>query len=188
MAKENRTKYVLLGLLSWRPMSGYDLKKAIEVSVGNFWTESYGQIYPMLRQLIAEGLTTSTVEKQPGKPERYIYTLTDQGREVLQQWLTEPVMPSAVRIELLLKLFFGQQVGVAHSLEHVRECRTLHQNLCLKYDAIEAEMRAQHAAHPDLPYWLITVSYGRHTSQAIIRWCDETLDELNRLATSVPRP
>src|ERR1035441_9620557 len=52
----NRTAYVLLGLLSIEPnQSGYDLRKAIESSVGYFWGESYGQIYPTLKRLAAGG-------------------------------------------------------------------------------------------------------------------------------------
>src|SRR5438045_3830581 len=91
MGKENKSKYAVLGMLSLAPMSGYDLKKNIEMSTGNFWTESYGQIYPMLKQLAEEGLTTSHIEKKEGRPERHVYTLTDNGWEALRHWLTEPV-------------------------------------------------------------------------------------------------
>ncbi len=182
MAKENRTKFVLLGLLSWRPMSGYDLKKTIETSISNFWTESYGQIYPMLKRLTAEGLVTRSVEKQVGKPDRYLHTLTDTGREELLRWLTEPVEHQGVRIELLLKLFFGRQVAVADSVRQAQQFRALQQQLCHKYDAIETWLQAEHTDHPDLPYWLMTVSYGRHASQALIHWCDETLVTLSGMA------
>src|SRR5260221_4346141 len=86
MAKENKSRYALLGMLSIRPGSGYDIKKFMEQSTSNFWHESYGQIYPLLKQLVDEGLATSHTEKQEGKPERYIYTLTNKGLEELRQW------------------------------------------------------------------------------------------------------
>ena len=61
MSKENKSRYALLGMLSLTSMSGYDLKKAIDLSVRHFWQENYAQIYPMLKQLTKEGLTTSHV-------------------------------------------------------------------------------------------------------------------------------
>src|SRR5260370_41678899 len=90
MSKENKSKYAILGVLSYGPMSGYDIKKFIQQSISNFWSESYGQIYPILTQLTAEGLASSHTEHQDGKPERYMYTLNGKGREALQQWLAEP--------------------------------------------------------------------------------------------------
>ena len=52
--REVKSKYAILGMLSIEPMSGYDIKKEVEKSISNFWTESYGQIYPVLRNLIAQ--------------------------------------------------------------------------------------------------------------------------------------
>src|SRR5713101_9582637 len=91
MAKENKSKYAVLGALSNCPGSGYDIKKMMEQSTSNFWNESYGQIYPILKQLVEEGLAASHTEKQEGKPEKYIYTLTDEGQEELRHWLIEPI-------------------------------------------------------------------------------------------------
>ena len=50
MAKENRSKYAVLGMLATGPKSGYDIKQTIETSIGHFWNESYGQIYPILKR------------------------------------------------------------------------------------------------------------------------------------------
>src|SRR5713101_9932570 len=72
MSKENKSRYAILGILSQGPMSGYAIKKFIEASISNFWNESYGQIYPILKQLSEEGLTSTHAEKQEGKPERYV--------------------------------------------------------------------------------------------------------------------
>jgi PadR family transcriptional regulator AphA len=91
MSKENKSKYALLGILSISPGSGYDIKKLMEQSTSNFWNESYGQIYPILKQLVEQRLATSHTEKQEGKPERYVYTLTAKGLEELRHWLTEPI-------------------------------------------------------------------------------------------------
>src|SRR4030095_11018715 len=91
--KSPRSKYAMLGMLSIRPMSGYDIKKAVEGSINYFWTESYGQIYPMLKSLVAERLVTKTVKKQGGKPDWHVYKLTTHGRKQLHTWLAGAVTP-----------------------------------------------------------------------------------------------
>ncbi|MFQ5352803.1 MAG: PadR family transcriptional regulator [Candidatus Binatia bacterium] len=110
MAAPNRTAYAILGFLTVKPMSGYDVKKAVEASIDNFWKESYGQIYPILKRLSEEGSIEKSESATGGKRPRHLYTITERGREKLKSWLREPTEPSPVRMELLLKLFFGSQV------------------------------------------------------------------------------
>ena len=102
---------VLLGLLAIEPMSGYDLGIAIRASIGHFWNESYGQIYPNLKRLASAGLVASKTEKQKGKPDRQVYSITAKGRTRLAKWLAVEPQPEIPRNELLLKLFFGTQAS-----------------------------------------------------------------------------
>jgi len=182
MSKENKSRYAILGVLSQGPMSGYDIKKFIELSISNFWSESYGQIYPILKQLTEEGLTSSHTEKQEGKPERYIYTLTDKGWDALREWLAEPAEYTVGRIEILLKLFFGRHTAVATSIEHVQQFRTLQVALLHKYAEIEKRINEVCLDEAERLYSLITLNYGRHESEALVAWCDETLAILNTMA------
>jgi PadR family transcriptional regulator, regulatory protein AphA len=182
MAKENRSQYAVLGLLTWGPMSGYTLKKASEQSIGNFWNESYGQIYPMLKHLAAEGLATASAEKQAGKPDRYVYALTDKGRKALQRWLRKPAEQEVGRIEILLKLFFGRHIPLAANVRQLQRFQTRQRQLLQKFAAMEERLRAEHAGNPDLPYWLMTISYGRHVCQARLHWSDEALTMLRGLS------
>ncbi len=182
MAKENKSRYALLGVLSICPGSGYDVKKFMERSTSNFWSESYGQIYPMLKQLVDEGLAISHAEKQEGKPERYVYTLTAKGKEELQQWLAEPIENAVERNELLLKLFFGEHNSIAKNIEHVQAFQVLQSQLLEKYQGIEHYLQAGAVNQPDLYYPLITVRYGIRRCQALLAWCEETLATLQALA------
>jgi PadR family transcriptional regulator, regulatory protein AphA len=175
MGKENKSRYALLGMLSLGSMSGYDVKKTIEQSLGNFWHESYPQIYPMLKQLEQEGLATGTVERQEGRPDRHVYTLTEQGWDELKRWVSEPYELQYERNELLLKLFFGFLKPTEISVEHVRRHRAIQEGLLVRYGQIEAEIAAEHEGNPNLPYWLLTLRYGFHVSRALVAWCDEAL-------------
>src|SRR5262245_22902156 len=178
MKRENKSRYAVLGLLSLNPMTGYDIKKTIESSLGNFWSESYGQIYPILKSLVDDGLATVSVEEQTGKPDRHVYALTEAGQDELERWLHNPVEHQVGRSEILLKLFFGWQVPAAESLRKVEEFRELQRQLPDKYTAIEQWLNETESGHPGLPYWLMTVSYGKHVSRALTDWCDETLATL----------
>jgi DNA-binding PadR family transcriptional regulator len=183
MAKRSSSSMkVLLGLLTIEPMSGYDLGQAIRSSVGFFWHESYGQIYPNLKTLAAEGLVTAKAERQKGKPERHIYSITKKGRKQLAVWLVVEPQAEIPRNELLLKLFFGAQVSPEISMAHVksmvkRESAFLHQ-----FQHLVREEIAKNQHYPDAPYWRMAARFGQLKLEAHLRWGEETLDELRKIA------
>ena len=180
-ALSNSTANALLGLLSIKPMSGYDLRQFIPESIGHFWSESYGQIYPTLRRMAEEGFVAKRTETQPGKPDRHIYSLTDAGRERLQHWLELPFADEVPRNELLLKMFFGAHASSAVKRQHIQTFLEKQEHDLKTFMEIAKFLRKQHAGDPQLPYWLITLSRGRHEASASIAWARETLEELSRL-------
>jgi PadR family transcriptional regulator, regulatory protein AphA len=182
MVKENKSKYAVLGVLSACPSSGYDIKKFMEDSTSNFWRESYGQIYPILKQLVEEGLVSRHAEKQEGKPEKYIYTLTEQGKKGLRDWLSESVESAVERNELLLKLFFGAHIPLEKNKEHIRAFQQLQSHLLEKYEGIERELSIEAQNDATILYPILTVRYGIQRCRALLTWCDETLETLHHLA------
>ena len=73
----NQTSYLILGALSIESnLSGYDIRKGVESSVGYFWRESYGQIYPTLKRLAAEGLIVASKSDSASRKGRQVYSLT----------------------------------------------------------------------------------------------------------------
>ena len=149
--RKNRSKYAVLGILSMGPMSGYDIKKVFQTIASNFWNESYGQIYPMLKRLTAEGLATKSVERQSGKPDRHVYSLTERGRKDLQAWLLNPVELEIGRHEILLKLFFGAQVSATENTHQLELYRELRSKGLQQLRFTEQHLRAEHANDPNLP-------------------------------------
>ncbi len=71
-------------------MSGYDIRQNLGISLGSLWAASYGQIYPTLHSLAADGLV-SREDAGTGERERTVYHLTPAGRKAFRQWLLEPV-------------------------------------------------------------------------------------------------
>jgi DNA-binding PadR family transcriptional regulator len=183
MAKRSSSsREVLLGLLTIAPMSGYDLGQAIRTSVGFFWNESYGQIYPNLKSLAAEGLVTAKTERQKAKPERHVYSITKKGRERLSSWLAVEPQSEIARNELLLKLFFGAQVPVQLSIQHVERMAERESAYLREFRRIEQEEISKNLQYPDAPYWKMAARFGQLELEAHQRWCEETLAELRKMA------
>jgi PadR family transcriptional regulator, regulatory protein AphA len=185
--KGGATPNALLGLLSMGPMSGYDIRALISESIGHFWSESYGQIYPGLKRLAAAGLVEKKTQRQKGRPDRHVYSLTEDGRARLRDWLKLPVVEEVPRQELLLKLFFGVHVSPGVSREHVTAFMEEHEKALKVYSAVAKRLRKEEADDPQLPYWLMTLNFGRHRSAALAKWSRETLKELEGLEKNAKR-
>ncbi len=173
---------VLLGLLAIQPMSGYDLGLTIRESVGHFWNESYGQIYPNLKKLAREGFVSSKAERQKGKPDRRIYSVTEKGRERLTQWLAVPPQPEIPRSELLLKLFFGEQVPAEVLIGYVERMAEERRALLEQLEQVERDEIDKNQHYPGAPYWRMAAHFGQMEMKAHLRWANETLAELNKIA------
>ena len=173
--RENRSRYAVLGALTIAPMSGYDLRAFFDQSVRFFWNESYGQIYPILKRLAAEGLV-APAPKAAGSgvhPRRTVYQITARGRAALAEWLGEPVEQEVGRVEILLKIFFATEGEPDAARSHVEAFRQYHLARLAQFDAVEERIRREHADRAELPYWLLALSYGQHVSRALLAWCDE---------------
>jgi DNA-binding PadR family transcriptional regulator len=178
MARTNKSQFALLGMLTLGPMTGYDIKKLFDGSLRNFWAESYGQIYPILRRLVEHGWATQKEERLAGRPTRKVYTITAKGRAALHRWLNEKTEPQNIRIEVLLKLFFGAEVPLAVSRAQVRAAKAQAERNLASYREIDARLRSTKAPTRGQPFWLMTVDYGLTYQQAVVDWCDRTLKRL----------
>ncbi len=190
MAKINKTKYAILGVLSLSPGSGYDIKKFCDLSIAHFWNENYGHIYPVLKQLEEEELVTKQTETTEGKPPKHVYSLTAKGQAELNEWLLQPVDVGTVRMELLLKLFFGANIPLQNIITKLEAEKAQHQQLLERFQATTEHIHTYHATgnRADFPFWLATLNYGKHHSEAIVQWCTETLRQFEALKLKEETP
>ena len=176
------SRYAVLGMLSMGLKTGYAMKKHVEGNVGHYWSESYGQIYPILRQLVDERLATRTKERRKGKPMRSLYAITSSGRRELREWLAVPPEPQPQRSELLLKLSLGDRVSFETCQKLIRDYSQQCERDLSYLSDIESALREPPQKHRDQPYWLMTLRHGRAVREAELAWCGETLEHLRRLA------
>jgi DNA-binding PadR family transcriptional regulator len=181
--REKASRFAVLGMLSLGPKSGYDIKKTIAASTANFWSESYGNIYPVLKQLAAEGAIEP--EKDTGAGEgrpKQTFRMTAHGRKMLQNWLRQPVALRAEDNELLLKLFFGAAVSPKEMLAVVKAQHALQAEELGRYAEIAKFIAAQTGSEEQKTYWMATLRYGELMSQAAVTWCEEIERKLQRLS------
>lgn len=179
MARDTITKYVILGLLTHEPRSGYDIKKQIEQTISYFWSDiSYGQIYPILAQLEADGLATKAVEINVDSPNRKIYTITDTGREAFRIWLREPAQKEVMKYEALLKLFFGYELPVSQNIENLQVFQSKMSEYLATMGQYERSLRQVLDQDSDHLYFLLVVRFGQHFYEAVRKWTEEALELL----------
>lgn len=174
------TEYAVLGLLArGGELSGYDLRKRAERSIGYFWSPARSQIYAILPRLVERGFATRRDVTQSDRPDKQLYRLTAAGRSALREWLDAgPVEPPPDRNPLLLKVFFGQHGSPDALRDQVRERRR--EAVALRSD-LEAIDGSSGGRDKDF-FPALTRRYGLEYADAIIRWADGVERELARRA------
>ena len=170
------TEAALLGLLRKGPMSGYDLRKDVERSVGYFWAPAKTQIYATLPRLVESGLATQRKVVQSARPDKTIYELTEAGREALREWVEEaPLDAGHARNLILLKLYFGEGADVDKLLRQVAERREQAERLRADLEELDA------SGSGGSPFEAITRRWGLIYANALLSWALEAERTLTRL-------
>jgi len=182
MAREARSPFAILGMLTLGPMTGYELRQRIEQTIGHFWQESFGQLYPALARLEAGGLVSLREDTQ-GERARNVYSITKKGRAELRAWLEKSPLRHVERNELLLKLFFANEVEPLAPIAHVEESRADAVQRLNTVRELGATLERDLGALPAFDYYWASLRYGELGLEAHVRWCDEVLARLEKKRT-----
>jgi len=182
MARSDQTQLAVLGALSIRPMTGYALREQILSTLGHFWSESFGQIYPALGRLERQGL----VERNSGSSGSSSFAVTNAGLARLRELLAEPPQVAKPRNGVLLRLFFGRQLGPDRCRDLVRERRESAVRSLADLASARAELESDPSLRDQAPYILLTISAGEHGARGTIAWADEALATLGTLGGDAP--
>lgn len=173
----------ILGLLTVRPMSGYDLKKAIELSLSFFWSESFGQLYPQLKTLCEAGLIEQMPQDNKSGREKKTYKITAQGQGALADWILKNPVVRPQRDELLLKMFFASEGDPMAVRDHCVNSRAEAEARLARYEGIDAGLRDSAEDPKKAKYWRMTLKLGISQTKNYIQWCDEVVNEFERELT-----
>ncbi|WP_051869526.1 PadR family transcriptional regulator [Kineothrix alysoides] len=176
MARVNNSYYAILGILSIEPMSGYQIKNSINGGAGYFLEIDYKQIYPTLKNIVADGLATYEVVKTEKGGESKRYMLTDAGFHELEKWLKKPVTNGKQRAsELMLKLFYGHNTSVDVILAHMENYRLSVATFLQELEDLSAYVDSKSEKNPFWYYRRTTVNRGLMHRQTELDWCEQTI-------------
>lgn len=172
MQETARTRYLILGLLAEGPCSGYDIRRITLGRFGFFWSESYGQIYPCLRRLEAEGLIEGRAGKQRGK---VVWAITGPGREALLEWLCAEAQPETARFEAILKYYFSWAMPPENRKVLLEDFRDRQAGKLAELEAFRQELLAIPDPHGNHDLALDTIELGLATYTAWKAWAEARL-------------
>lgn len=169
----------ILVCLTERPMTGYELAKAFDTSIGYFWRAGHQQIYRELQQLSARGLVDREDVIQSGRPNKTVYAINGRGLDHLEAWSREPSDRPPVRDDLFVRLYALDCVDLA--AVHAQICDRLakHKARLALYERIAANRFSGNAKDLRRSGWKIGLHIGMTMEQANITWCEMALATLS---------
>lgn len=117
------TSYAVLAQVAVHPWSTYQLAQQRVRYFRYVWPRAESAIYREVKRLSSMGLLDGTKE-HVGKRARTVYSITDNGREALREWLATPVSPFAMDFEAMIRLFvapLGTKEEIVTTLNRVRD-------------------------------------------------------------------
>ncbi len=120
----------ILGYLSIRPMSGYDIKKLFNLSAAYFWPADQAQIYRSLKKLLSDGQIELHGISRGDGPERKEYAITEKGQGTLHDWLIHPSQTDFIsRLSYIMQLFFSGLLSGEDQLRFLDEQLRINQGI-----------------------------------------------------------
>lgn len=161
-------------MLSYGPATSYQLKQRVGRTIGNFWAFAHSQLYDEPARLVAAGLVSQSIEH--GGRRKRTYSITDEGRAALREWLAEPTLEQTeVRDTGLLKLFFGFGARPDDIRRLAKDRYESHRDRADSYVRQRAEIEAR------ADRWQIkTLELGMRYERTVERFWKDFLDELDR--------
>ena len=176
-------KHTILAFLSRQPMSGYDVAKEFAEGFGScFWKASQQQVYTELTKLEQQGSVTYESIPQPGRLDKKIYSITDQGQQELLDWLIKPCEPTAIREDLGVMGLAGHLVPSQVMIREIERRRQLHVEMVQHVEKLD-QYFAQRLDSLELKdiYMHLIIRRGIRYQKEWVAWCDEALEAIKKV-------
>jgi len=168
----------ILVCLTERPMTGYELAKTFDASIGFFWKADHQQIYRELTKLRDRGHVQGREVVQSGKPNKLVYTLTAEGKASLRHWAARPSSPPSIKDDLLVRLYALDAVDIGPLRADLMARLEYHRDRLSRYERILRKRFSEGAASTADTGKLLGLRLGLRHERAVVEWCEEALDTL----------
>jgi len=171
--------HAILAALFNQSCSGYDLVKRFNKSVECYWSASHQQIYKTLAKLEEEDHIWSEKIEQENRPNKKLYTVTEGGRQHLQQWISETgddIVP--LKSNLLVKLSVGHMVPTATLLTTLDTYYQQHREKLKSYQTVSKQYAQVPQLSREEQFQYLTLRAGIRQQFAWVAWCEEAMSFL----------
>ena len=159
---------ILIGMVLDEELTGYDIKKAVEGSVGGFYRVSYGRMYPTLKILADKGYLSMS-DQLYGKRQKKYYKATELGKEKFMQWLSSPIDLSASPDAQLAQIFFYGELPKEIRDKRLRECELVTEQTVQHLENFAKTLRMKDMNEKDY-YRISTLYYSLQNAHDTLRW------------------
>ncbi len=160
-------------------MSGYELARSFDNSLGFFWQASHQQIYQELRKLSQKKWLKRREVSQQGKPDKISYRLTRSGRRALDKWVYGESRHSLAKDELLLKLCNLTEENRPHITAEIARRREAMMRRLYLYEKVHRGLYAEPEALPLRRQGIyLALLNGIRQGEQFLSWCDEAVELL----------
>lgn len=174
-------QHALLGLLMDRPMTGYDLKLLFDKELNSFWPAQMSQIYRELGTLEAKDLLDSRIEVQETRPDRKVYSVTPEGKQVFADWMNRfpQSLLSPSRDEFALRVFLGARSTRDEMQFQLRRFIREKQNDIATFSMLEQNSGQGTKKNSEAAmYRKMTLRRSNIVAEALVLWAEDCLEEL----------
>ncbi len=169
----------ILACLTERPMTGYELAKTFDSSIGFFWKADHQQIYRELSRLRDRGHIQGREVVQSGKPNKLVYTLTCEGKAALRQWAARPSSPASIKDDLLVRLYALDSIDIAPLRADLMARLEYHRDRLSRYERILKKRFPQGPLSSSDTGKLLLLRMGLRYERTVTEWCEEALQTLS---------
>lgn len=168
------TSFAILGLLAIRPWATYDLAKLMRRSLHFFWPRAESNLYAEPKRLVTAGLAEAR-EEWNGDRRRTVYSITDQGRETLREWLATPPAAARIESEAQLRLLYANYGSKDDLLRTIQSIEDDAQETIDHYAQLATEYARGEGLFPDrIHVNALVASLSIEQARAAVRWARST--------------
>jgi DNA-binding PadR family transcriptional regulator len=172
----------ILACLTEGPMTGYELAKTFDSSIGFFWKADHQQIYRELSKLRDRGHIQGREVVQSGKPNKMVYTLTSEGKAALRHWAARPSSPASIKDDLLVRLYALDSIDIQPLRDDLMARLEYHRDRFTRFERILNKRFPDGTASPADTGKLLGLRIGLRYERTVAEWCEEAINALSAIA------
>jgi DNA-binding PadR family transcriptional regulator len=171
---------IILGLLSLKPFTLYELQNVAAEKIGLFYNTSAGSIHPALKKLNAQKLVEVRQEVANGRAKK-IYNITAGGKEKFRSWMESEIASPKIRDEAVLRMFWFSEISKEGVLKILGEYLKNVSDVLAQLEGLKENHLKdlpEESKNPRYYFQMKTLDLGIAYHEFLKNWYGELADEI----------